>query len=259
MSRLSLALSLAVVSLLVALLGATASGQAAPRATPTVVDRARVADNARALGGLKPSAFPRLDATGRIPARYLPAKAAAGQQGPKGDTGPKGDPGARGEPGPKGDVGPVGDPGLVSGYATPEITTTQYKLTDASPSSTLALPPGRFLVTGRINISTLTSQPRPATFYAVCFLRVGEDSDLSQVRATTGTIYGTIVPVTLLALGTIPAGGGVAALRCSGGGSEAATWANARIVAVQVRESAARPSAPGAGAVGGGGSADPGR
>ena len=78
---------------------------------------AGTANNAKALGGHKPSAFALLDSRGKLPASVLAgpqgAAGVAGPQGPKGDPGPKG---PKGDTGAKGDAGPQGPGGLVNAY-----------------------------------------------------------------------------------------------------------------------------------------------
>ena len=107
---------LSTTALVVALLGVTPIGDAARsavEAVPPFAKRAGTADNAKRLGGKKPSAYVRVGAGGKLPAAVLPA-AVRGAAGPKGDPGPKGDKGDKGEKGDKGDRGPSG---LVRAYA----------------------------------------------------------------------------------------------------------------------------------------------
>jgi hypothetical protein len=118
-----LPLVLSITALLVALFGSTPLGHAAGdllQKTPPFAkragfaNRAGTAQNALALGGHKASAFPTLDAAGKLPAAVI-ATNLQGPPGPKGDKGEKGDKGLKGDKGDKGDKGLQGSPG-ISGY-----------------------------------------------------------------------------------------------------------------------------------------------
>jgi len=126
-----------VAGLLVGVLGFTSLGEASVSAAkPRIITRAKYADNAGAVGGVKVSRAPRagylfpLPRSGKLPQAVLPFQVevegpqgqtgAPGPKGDKGDTGPSGPPGPQGPqgpegpqgpPGPKGDTGPAGPAG----------------------------------------------------------------------------------------------------------------------------------------------------
>lgn len=243
--RLSVILS--ATALVVAVLGSTPLGEAAGRLVRKVPPFAHRADyatlagtanNAKALGGHKPSAFALLGADGKLPA----ALGAAGPAGPKGDAGPAG------PKGPKGDAGPQGPAGLVAAYASAAPTTGNYKPVDGSVIATLTLPAGRYAIFGRVLVGSPTSLPRPERFYAACSLKAGDDSDYAQVRGTSGSVN-SVIPAPLLVLHEFKSGGGAATISCATGINEPSTMANGRIVAVQVRSSPViqPPASPGIG------------
>jgi Collagen triple helix repeat (20 copies) len=94
------ALVIAVLALFVALSGTAVAAGIVPLAKRALTaDKAKVADNARRLGGKTPAQFA---------AQMRGAKGAVGPQGPKGDAGPAG---AQGSPGPQGATGPAGSKG----------------------------------------------------------------------------------------------------------------------------------------------------
>jgi hypothetical protein len=128
MKRLPLVLS--VTALFVAVCGSTPLGQAAGdmlAKVPPFAKRASfattagTAKNALALGGMKPTAFATLDATGKLPASV----GAVGPQGLKGDKGDKGDKGVKGD---KGDKGAPGAAGYVVVQSDPKLLAANGRL-----------------------------------------------------------------------------------------------------------------------------------
>jgi hypothetical protein len=244
--RLPLVLSL--TALIVAVLGSTPLGEAAADVVakiPPWAERANyakvagTANNAKALGGRKPSAYARLDRNGKLPLSLVPvqrapgAAGAAGAPGPKGDSGPQGPKGEAGPQGPKGEAGPQGPGGLVNAFRSEIPKDGVYRPADGSAAATLSLPAGRYAIFGRVLVSDLTSNPKKDRFYAYCSLSAGDDSDYAQVRGIGGSVGGPI-PAAMMVIHEFPSAG-PATLKCSSSSNEPATWANARITAVQVR------------------------
>lgn len=94
------ALVIAVLALFAALSGTAVAAGIVPLAKRALTaDKAKVADNARRLGGKTPA---------QIAAQLRGARGAVGAQGPKGDAGPAG---AQGPVGPQGAKGPAGSQG----------------------------------------------------------------------------------------------------------------------------------------------------
>jgi hypothetical protein len=118
--RPSPALVVAVLALLVALSGTAVAAGVVPLAKRALTaDKAKLANNAKKLGGLTAT---------QLSARMRGPRGVAGPQGPKGDPGPAGPlgaagpQGATGATGPKGDQGPAGPAtaaGLVSVRTAP--------------------------------------------------------------------------------------------------------------------------------------------
>jgi hypothetical protein len=102
------ALVIAVLALFVALGGTAVAAGVVPLAKRALTaDKAKVADNAKKLGGKTPR---------QIAAQMRGPRGVAGTQGPKGETGPAGPAGPQGSAGPqgpKGATGPQGDKGEV--------------------------------------------------------------------------------------------------------------------------------------------------
>jgi hypothetical protein len=242
---------LSATALVVALLGATPLGRAASRVVhkiPPLAQRANfatTAGNAKTLGGHKPSEFALLGPNGKLPPALLSSgtgTGAAGPQGPKGETGTKGD------RGPTGEAGARGPGGLVSALVAPLPTNGTYKiLTGSTPAATLSLPAGRFLIIGRVLVGDTThmtgGSPNAPTFYSVCSLRAGDDSDYNQIRAISGAgrLTGNVIPATLMIVHQSDTAG-TATLTCSGSQNEPSSYANARITAVQVATLPTRPT-----------------
>lgn len=230
---------LSATALVVALLGATPLGQAAGNVVhkiPPFAQRAnfaKVAGNANALGGHKPSEYARLGADGKLPADLI-----AGAAGAPGTAGAKG---AKGDPGPKGDIGPRGPAGLVSAFASTPATSAIYTaLSNGSTTvASLTLPAGRYLIIGRVLISDTShlsgGTPTAQTFSAVCTLKAESDSDYNQIRSISGLghLTGNIIPATVMLVHQFAANG-TATLTCSGSQQEPSAFANPRISAVEV-------------------------
>jgi hypothetical protein len=246
---------LSATALVVALLGATPLGRAASRVVhkiPPLAQRANyatTAGNAKALGGHKPSEFARLGSNGKLPASLLTSggsgSGGAGPQGPQGAQGPKG------EAGPKGDAGPRGPGGLVSAYTSTLPASGTYKIVGSSstPLASLSLPAGRFLIIGRVLLADTThltgGTPNAQTFYSVCTLRAGDDSDYNQIRSISGAghLTGNVIPATVMIVHQSDTAV-TATLGCSGSQQEPASYANARISAVQVATVTPRVGVP---------------
>jgi hypothetical protein len=149
---------------------------------------------------------------------------------PKGDRGEKGERGETGERGPKGDQGARGPNGIVAAYTKLNTATDGiYRAIDGATLVTLPLPAGRYAIFGRVLIASVTSNPRPPTFYAYCTLQAGDDSDYNQVRGQGNGV----IPTSMAVIHQFDANGS-ATLKCSDSSNEASTWAKARITAVQV-------------------------
>jgi hypothetical protein len=257
-----LPLVLSAAALVVALLGATPVGNAAERAIRAIppfakraefATRAGTADNAKKLGGRKASEYALASKVTRSQ-----VAGAAGPAGPKGDPGPpgpKGDKGSKGDPGPKGDAGAAGKNGLVSAFTVLNNASDGiYRSIDGGVLATVSLPAGRYAIFGRVLIASMTSQPRPATFYAFCRLTAGDDMDYDQVRGAGNGV----IPAPMMLIHEFQAAGS-AEIRCSTSQNETATWAKARITAVEVASGVKvnvpaniAPPGAGAGAVAGG-------
>src|SRR5579884_133160 len=239
-----LPLILAATALVVAVFDSTPLGHATARLVAKVPPFAQkanyakvagTANNAKALGGRQASAYATLDGTGKLPAALLPqGGAVAGPPGPKGDKGDKG---------PKGDTGPPGPAGIVNAYANAAPANGLYSEVGGSATvATLNLPPGRYLLVGRVLIGSPTSLPRPNSFYADCVLKAEGDSDYAQVRGASGPVA-AVIPATMMVIHQFAAAG-QATINCGTGIQEPSTWANARIYAVQVRSLGVRPIPP---------------
>lgn len=238
---------LAATALVVAVFGSTPLGEAAGRILAKVppfaqkanyAKTAGTANNAKALGGRKPSAYPILNGNGKLSAAVLPqGGSVAGPSGPPGPPGPKGD------KGPKGDAGLQGPAGIVNAYTNPPPSNNVYAPVGGSATvATLNLPAGRYLIVGRVLVGAPTSLPRPDSFYADCSLRAEDDSDYAQVRGASGPVN-SVIPATMMVIHEFKSSG-TATMRCGTGIQEPSTWANGRIFAVQVRSLAVRTIPP---------------
>lgn len=229
---------LSATALVVAVFGTTPLGHAAGRLVtkvPPFAKRANyaktagTANNAKALGGRKASAYALLDGTGKLSVSVLPqGGAVAGPPGPKGDKGPKGD------------TGPQGPAGVVNAYANAPPANGLYSNVGGSATvATLNVAAGRYLLVGHVLIGSPTSLPRPNSFYADCTLKAGDDSDYAQVRGTSGPVA-SVIPATMMVIHQFAAAG-QATITCGTGIQEPSTWANGRIYAVQVRSLLVKP------------------
>jgi hypothetical protein len=246
-NRLPLALS--VTALVVAVLGSTPIGQAGGRALAKAIPfaqragfatRAGTANNAKALGGHKPSAFALLTKNGKLPASVLTGVPGAG--GAAGAAGPAGPPGPKGATGPQ---GPAGAPGLVNAFVSPPPANGIYRPIDGSIIASVNLPAGRYLILARVLVADTShlsgSSSTAKSYYAACSLAAGNDSDYNQIRGLYGGgLSGNVTPATMMVLHEFDAAGS-ATLRCSSGNQEPASWANARISALQVRSTLVKP------------------
>jgi hypothetical protein len=220
--RLSVVLS--ATALVVALLGVTPIGDAARsavEAVPPFAKRAGTADNAKRLGGRKPSAYARVGAGGKLSAALLPATA-------HGAAGPKGDPGPKGEKGDKGDRGPSG---LVRAYAkgTGGGPTQPLKENGGKPVTlaTVDLPAGRYAVFGSIALSGAAPN-----FTGICTLSAGSAEDYGIVAAYNGTGTRNVADdASMMVLTELP---GTTTVKLGCWTPRAGSWTNARIIAVEV-------------------------
>jgi len=226
--RLSVVLS--ATALVVALLGVTPIGDAARsavEAVPPFAKRAGTADNAKRLGGRKPSAYARVGAGGKLSAAVLPA-AVTGAAGPKGDPGPKGDKGEKGEKGDKGDRGPSG---LVRAYAKGTGGGPTQALREnggkAVTLTTVDLPAGRYVVFGSIALSGAAPN-----FTGICTLSAGTDQDYGVAAAYNGTGTRNVASDASMMILTELSAPTTVKLGCWT--PRAGSWTNARIIAVEV-------------------------
>jgi hypothetical protein len=231
--RLSVILS--ATALVVALLGVTPVGDAARsavEAVPPFAKRAGTAENAKRLGGRKPSAYARLGARGKLSAALLPA-AVRGARGPKGDPGPKGDKGDKGERGDKGQKGDRGPSGLVRAFAkgTGGGPSAQLRENGGKPVSlaTVDLPAGRYVVFGSTHLSGVAPN-----FTGICTLTAGSAEDYDIAAAYGGTTNGTrfVSSGASMMILTELESPTTAKLGCWT--PRSGSWSNARIIAVEV-------------------------
>ena len=222
-----LSVVLAATALVVALLGVTSIGDAARsavEAVPPFAKRAGTADNAKRLGGRKPSAYVRVGAGGKLSPAVLPA-AVRGAAGPKGDPGPKGD---KGEKGDKGDRGPSG---LVRAYAkgTGGGPTQPLRENGGKPVTlaTVDLPAGRYVAFGSIALSGAAPN-----FTGICTLTAGTDQDYGIAAAYNGTGTRNVADdASMMILTELP---GTTTVKLGCWTPRAGAWTNARIIAVEV-------------------------
>jgi Collagen triple helix repeat (20 copies) len=165
--RLPIALGLA--ALLVGMLGFTSLGEASIHGVrASVVPKARFADNAGAVGGIKAYRRPHANALvatngkGKLPDAIMPigieVTGPQGPQGPKGDKGDKGDTGATGAqglPGPQGPGGPAGPAGDTGapGPAGPGIRSMVIRSDDTPTNDNITKSLPVFCLTGERVIS----------------------------------------------------------------------------------------------------------
>jgi hypothetical protein len=231
-----LPLVLSVTALVVALLGTTPLGSAADRAIRTIpplakrANSAKVADNAKRLGGLPPSAFARAGTTG--------GAAAAGPAGPAGPPGPKGDRGQQGPPGPKGDQGAQGPAGLVSAFTKTAGDSGPFNLMPVGTYTvidSLALPAGRFAVFAKVILSGNDLDASD-----LCQLVADGDTDFA---VSGGTKVASTAALELIHEFKAP---GTVDLKCYSPSGHRGTWYAARISAVQVAATTIRVTPGGA-------------
>jgi hypothetical protein len=215
-----IAVGLAATALAVALLGSTTAGRAALDAVVPVplAKRAYLADtakNAIRVGNIKASRTPTpgmllpLDATGKLPASI-------GAVGPKGDKGDKGK---------KGKDGAAAAFTVTSGYPFLTITPGTTKTVQ-----TLALQPGRYVILG-----TAVVEGKEPTFTAICWLDAGTDRDTVSAigyggGSGTNFIGSTITATVIHEFKSADK----ATLTCNVPSTRAASYANARITAIQL-------------------------
>lgn len=187
MKRLPLILSSAALA--IALLGVTPFGQAARVELAKVVPfatkagfaaKAGTANNALALGGHKPSAFPLLGKNGKLPANLVatnpsPVVGSAGAAGPAGPAGPAGATGPQGA---------QGASGVVAAY-TKSAGGGSFQVLSGAPTEvvSLPLPAGRYVLFAEVQIAQGTSG---SVYFASCQLSAGSDTDSAQAAAPTG-------------------------------------------------------------------------
>ena len=175
------------------------------------------------------------------PAGATGADGPQGPQGLKGDTGAKGDQGLQGLPGDPGQKGDQGDPGEmgapgVDGISPAAIAllgrVTPWDITGGVDVGVLLLPPGKYVVTAKVQIDGQgLGEPGPP-WTASCRLDVRGDAlgttDFSEVQLATPSK--TTVP--LLTAADVSAGGGEAILNCAG---DSLSASNVRLTAIQVQ------------------------
>jgi hypothetical protein len=232
-----------VTALVVALLGTTPLGEAAGSAltqVPNFAKRSGTADNAKRLGGRKPSAYAQLDASGKLPVSLFATL-------PKGDPGQKGDTGAKGEKGDKGDRGPAG---LVAAYTkTAGIDSPFRALTTGNTRLVaLTLPAGRYLIMAQATIARDVSG-NGTQLFAGCRLTAG-DEKASVVVAGAKAPGATFATAATNLVHEFSAAG-AAEFGCNDATFGESSWSEARITAVQV--AATKKAVPGGGVVSGGG------
>jgi hypothetical protein len=224
-----LALALAATALLVAVVGSTSAGRAALDAVVPVplAKRAYLADTARnaiRVGNIKASRTPTpgmllpLDATGKLPASI-------GAVGPKGD---KGDRGKKGKDGTDGKDGAAAAFTATSGYPYVAITAGTTKTVQ-----TLPLQPGRYVILGSVVV-----EGKEPTFTAICTLAAGTDKDTVSAigyggASGTNFVGSTVTATVIHEFKTADS----ASLACLVPSTRAASYANARITAIQLNSS----------------------
>jgi hypothetical protein len=85
----------------------------------------------------------------------------AGAAGPTGPVGPGGPTGTSGKEGPRGEAGPPGQDGAVAGLSTASSETVDFTSgTEGTPTTIVsrALPPGNFIVTGKVSVLLLDNK-----------------------------------------------------------------------------------------------------
>jgi hypothetical protein len=235
-------LLLAATALVVAVLGATPLGRAAGDAVlkiPPLAQRANyakvagTAENAKALGGHKASAFALLDGSGKLPASVVSGGGSAGAAGPQG---PKGDPGSKGDPGAKGDRGPAG---LVAAYSNAAGTAGTFTALAASDNLVdLKLPAGRYLLLATVTIAPDLSS---ASYFAGCRLTAGT---AKQTAVTAGAKGNGTATFSILTTSLLYESSGTeqVVLNCNDTPASPSRWADAHITALQVASSSIRIS-----------------
>jgi hypothetical protein len=221
-----IAVGLAATALLVAVFGSTSAGRAALDAVIPVplAKRAYLADtakNAIRVNNIKASRTPTpgmllpLDATGKLPPSI-------GAVGPKGDKGDKGEQGKKGKDGKNGAAAAFT---ATSGYPFVSITPGTTKSVQ-----TLTLQPGRYVIVG----SAVVEGKEP-TFTAICTLAAGTDQDTVSAIGYGGAQGTNFVGSTITAtvIHEFKAAGN-ATLACNVPSTRAASYANARITAIQL-------------------------
>ena len=128
--------------------------------------------------------------------------------------------------GAKGDKGDKGADGAVAAYTKLTGTDVAQSLSTAQTALvTLALPPGKYAIFGRVQISW---QPGSATYFAICRLVAGTKAELISVSGEG--VHNDIGTLTLLA--DLPAAANVS-LTCADLVGSQARWSKARLTAVQ--------------------------
>jgi hypothetical protein len=226
---------LSATALVVALLGTTPLGNAANHAIQKIpplakrANSAKIADNAKRLGGLRPSAFAR--------AGTATAAGSPGPAGPQGPAGPKGD---RGSQGPKGDTGLQGPAGLVSALTKAAGDSGPFNLMPVGNYTvvdSLSVPAGRFAIFAKILLSgnDLDSSD-------LCQLFAGGDRDFASAG---GSKVSSTAGMNLVHEFTTP---GTVELQCYSPAGRRGSWYAARITALQITSTAR--AAPGAATAG---------
>jgi hypothetical protein len=238
--RQRLPLVLSVTALAVALLGSTPVGQASTELIQTIPPFAKqagfarlagTADNAKRLGGHRPSEFARLDASGKLPASL-------GAVGPKGDPGPKGAPGSTGERGPAGPNGVVNAFAKDTGTGPVQVTPTSNYTTVLS----LPLAAGKYVLLGRAHLG----QGGAAQYSGFCQIVAGTDIDTTGVQGAKNSITGGVGSGSNVFVSVIHqfTAAGTAELKCWSPPAAPTTWSGAKITAIQIASTGVKSLQP---------------
>jgi hypothetical protein len=228
---------LSVTALVVALLGTTPVGQASSNLIQTIPPFAKragfaklagTADNAKKLGGHRPSEYARLDATGKLPASL-------GAVGPKGDPGAKGSKGDRGLPGPNGVVNAFAKD---TGGGPVQVTPTSTYTTVLS----LPLAAGKYVLLGRAHLG----QGGAAQYSGFCQIVAGTDTDTAGVQGAKNAISGGAGSGSNVFVSVIHqfTAAGAAELKCWSPPAYPTTWSGAKITAIQIASTAVKSIQP---------------
>ena len=231
---------LSVTALVVALLGTTPVGQASSNLIQKIPPFAKqagfaklagTADNAKKLGGHRPSEYARLDANGKLSASI-------------GAVGPKGDPGPKGATGPKGDRGLPGPNGVVNAFAKDTGGGPVQVTPTATYTTVLSLPlaAGKYVLLARAHLG----QGGAAQYSGFCQIVAGTDSDTAGVQGSKNAISGGVGSGSNVFVSVIHqfTAAGAAELKCWSPPAAPTTWSGAKITAIQIASTAVKSIQP---------------